>query len=562
MVQDKLSMQHILLSDDSNVLLLKVSHLDTDITVEEILTLLKSPSLPQFKINIDGINQAIDAFNMLADGQLDSKVLIDPIVIAEKQDAQLNITISEDKMDACASITTAYGGQSITFDIIKAKCQELGLKYGLVPKNVLGLLNACKHAKSGETLKITIAHGLAPIHGVDASFVKLVNTETHRKPAPKLLANGKVDMRDLGQSITVKAGTVLMKKIPKQTGTPGKTVTAELIPQIEGKDSEFVIHKNVQIDPKDPLQLIAKNYGIPIEQDGFIKVDDVMLLEQVSNKSGHVEYDGTVVISGDIHDNMKVKASGDITVMGVIESAQVICGGDLTVEMPIIGHLNKEDDTYTCEIICDGNLIGTIAQYANLTIGKDLTLSSQLIHCRTECLGKIEVHNSSYTQGAIIGGVTSCHKGITSVSIGTSGNTKTEFHLQGDIEKLKKEKSKHIKEIQTLDKMINKFKLAETKADAITNIEIRREKRLALAKEKQICRAHSDLAQARLKNIKAKLKTAYESLYLIAVKTIHSETQVYSAGQEWCSHCELGASKVSMQNNLLNVAELKELVHN
>jgi len=562
MVQDKLSIEQIVLSNDSESLLLKISPFYAEVTAEDIIVLLNTPSLPKFKVNIDGINKAVDAFKMLAEGQLDSTLMVDPITIAEKQDAILNIDISDDKMEACATITNAYGGKEITLDMIKSECQRLGLRIGLVPKNVLGLLNACKNAKPGETLKIAVAHGIPPIHGKNATFVKMVNTETHRKPKPKLLANGKVDMRDLGQSITVKAGTVLMKKIPKESGSSGKTVTAEIIEHVEGKDAEFVIHKNVQVDPKNPLNLIASSFGIPIEQDGFIRIDDVMLVEKVSNKTGHIEYDGTVVISGDIHDHMIVKASGDITVMGVIESAKIICGGDLTVEMPIIGHLNKEDDTYTCEVTCDGNLTGTIAQYANLTIGKDLTLSSQLIHCRTLCIGNIHVHNDTYTQGAIIGGITTSHKGITSVSIGTSGNTKTEFHLKGDIEKLKKDKSKLIKEIQTLDKMINQFKAAETKADSIADIELRRQKRLNLAKEKQICRAHSDLAQARLTNIKSKLLTAYESLFLIATKTLYSETKVCSAGQEWNSDCELGASKVSIENHILDVAELKELVHN
>ncbi|WP_417698162.1 DUF342 domain-containing protein [Psychromonas sp.] len=553
MAQGKLSIEHVVLSNDSESLLLKISHLYAEISAEDIIALLKTPSLPSFKLNLDGINKAVDAFAILLESGVDSQPVVEPIMVAEKQDAQLNILISDDKMDAFATITSAYGGQNISLDMVKAKCTELGLKYGLATKNVLGLLNASKNAKPGETLKIAIAHGVPPINGKDAAFIKAVDTESHRKPAPKLLPNGKVDMHDLGQSITVKAGTVLMKKIPMQTGTPGKTVTAEVIPQIEGKDAQFVVHKNVCIDPNNPLQLIATSYGIPIDQDDFIKVDDVMLLEHVNNKTGNIIYDGTVVISGDIHDHMKVNASGDITVMGVIESAHVTCGGDLTVEMPIIGHLNKDDGTYSCDIICGGNLTGTIAQYANLTIAKNITLSSQLIHCLTECQGTIDVHNETFSQGAIIGGITSSNHGITSVSVGTSGNTRTEIHLTGNVKQLEKDKTKRIKEIQTLDKMINQFKQAETKADAIADVKLRKQKKSHLAQEKQLYRNQSDLAQTKLKAIKAKLIKGYENLYLIATKTLFSETIVHSAGQEWCSNTELGPSKVSMNNHVLGV---------
>lgn len=562
MIQDKLAIEQVILSADSEALLLKISPLYAEITAEEIIALLKAPSLPPFKINLEGINKAVDAFAMLMSNGPDSKTVFEPILIAEKLDAQLNIVISEDKMDAYASITAAYGGKSITLDMVKSQCMVLGLKFGIVTKNVLGLLNASKNTKPGETLKIAIAHGVPAVNGKNASFVKMVNTESHRKPAPKLLKNGKVDMHDLGQSITVKAGTVLMKKIPRQIGTPGKTVTAETIAQIEGKDADFVIHKNVQIDPLNALQLIASTYGIPIEQDEFIKVDDVMLLEQVSNKTGNIIYDGTVVISGDIQDHMKVKASGDITVMGVIESADVSCGGDLTVEMPIIGHLNKDDGTYSCDIVCGGNLTGTIAQYANLNVTKNISLSSQLIHCRTECEGMINVHNESFSQGSIIGGSTASSLGVTAVSVGTAGNTRTEIYLTGNVKQLEKDKSKRIKEIQTLDKMINQFKQAEIKAEAITDDQKRKTQKTNLALEKQSYRTQSDIAQAQLKSIKAKLTEAYENLYLIATKTLFSETIVHSAGQEWCSNSELGPSKVSITNHILGVSVFQGMENN
>jgi len=554
MSQTSLPIQQIVLSADSTQLLLKITPLYTEIVASDIIYLLSTPTLPQFKLNLEGINRAVDALASLYGTGNTSEVILEPIVIADKQDAILDIIISDDLMNASAVITTAHGGKHIVLNDIKNKCDQLGLKFGLLTKNIFGLINICKSAKPGKVFKINIASGLAPVDGVDASFEKHVNSESHRKPKPKLLDNGKVDMHDLGQSITVKAGTVLMTKIPMVIGKPGKTVTGKIIEQKKAIDHPFIIHKNVKISPNNPLELIATSYGIPIDKNGFIKIDDVLLLKNVDNRSGHVIYDGTIVITEDIHENMKVKASGDITVMGVIESAEVICGGDLTVEMPIIGHHSKSDEHFSCEIKCAGNLTGTIAQYASLTVAKNINLSNQLIHCQTECKGSMVVHNQSLTKGAIIGGTTFVHKGISTLTVGTSGSTKTIINLISSAKKLEDEKNKLIKNIQMIDKMIGQFKKAENKADSIPDLAKRKLTKKNLFLEKQQYRDKSDSTQAKLSAIKSKLTQSYENTYLTATEKLFSDTIVIVDDQNWSSTQEFGPSTVSMVDHLLQVS--------
>ena len=554
MNQSSLSIQQIVLSPDSSQLLLKITPIYTEISADDIINLLNTPSLPSFKLNLDGIESAVTALASLHDVTEDESVAFAPIVIADKQDALLDIVISDDALSASATITTAYGGASITLNDIKNKCDQLGLKFGLLTKNVFGLLKVCKDAKSGKVYKINIANGTPAIDGVNARFEKLVNTESHRKPQPKLLDNGKVDMLDLGQSITVKAGTVLMKKIPMVEGKPGRKVTAEIIEPLQAKDASFIVDKNVHVDPNNPLQLIATTYGIPLDKNNFIKIDDVLLLENVDNRSGNVIYDGTIVITGDIHENMKVKASGDITVMGLIESAEVISGGDLTVEMPIIGHHNKSDEDFSCKIQCSGNLTGTIAQYASLNVAKDISLINQLIHCKTDCKGSVFIHNESFSQGTIIGGTTTSHKGVKAVKVGTSGSTKTIINLISNAKELEIAKDKCIKEMQLCDKMISQFKKAENKADSIPDIVTRKQTKKQIFAEKQQYRDKSDMVQAKLATIKLKLEQSYQSTYLIATEKLFSDTIVNIDGQSWSSTQEFGASSVSILNHLLQIS--------
>ena len=553
MTQASLPIQQIVLSSDSSQLLLKITPVYAEISADDIIDLLNTPSLPRFKLNLEGIENAVAAFAALYDETNDDVKTFAPIAVADKQDATLDIVISDNLMSACTTITTAHGGSPITLNDIKNKCDQLGLKFGLITKNIFSLLNVCKSAQPGKVFKINIANGVPAIDGVNARFEKLVSTESHRKPKPKLLENGKVDMLDLGQSITVKAGTVLMKKIPMIVGKPGKTVTAEIIEPKKSIDASFVIEKNVEIDPNNPLQLLAATYGIPIDKGNFIKIDDVLLLENVDNRSGNVIYDGTVVITADIHENMKVKASGDITVMGLIESAEVISGGDLTVEMPIIGHLSKSDEEFSCKIKCGGNLTGTIAQYASLNVAKNLTLTNQLIHCETVCNGDVAVHNNALSQGNIIGGTTTSHKGVKAVTVGTSSSTKTIINLISSAKELELAKNKCIKEIQLFDKMIGQFKKAENKADTIQDIAIRKKTKKQLFIEKQQYRDQSDRVQAKLAAIKITLEQSYQNTYLTATNKLYSDTIVNLDGKIWSSTQEFGASTVSIVNNQLQI---------
>ena len=557
-----LSLQHIMLSPDSSQLTLKIFETDSVITVKDIVCLLQSPTLPRYKLNIDGVNKAIAAFTMLREGSPEGEqvqsVDFPPIAIADKVDAVLQINIDSDKMGAYARITVAYGGRSITLDDIKERCEQLDIKFGLSTLYIIQLLDICRHSYPGRIYTLKIAKGLSPVDGIDAQFKQLVSTDNHRKPAPTILANGKVDMLNLGEFITVDMGTVLMQKTPVYLGEPGKTVTSETVQQQQGIDHPFIVNENVQINPSDPLQLIATKYGVPIDKQGFISIDDVLLLEEVTNKTGHVDYNGTVVITGDVEQGMHVNVRGDVTVMGMIDSAHITCGGDLTVQKAVIGQYKKtEEEKFSCEINCQGNFTGTIAQYAHLTIGNNLMLSSQLIHCDTECSGSVNVHNTSLSKGSIIGGYTKVSNHIITAIVGTSGATKTVIDLVGDVSSLEKIKEVQMHDLQLVNNILDKFKESDNKADSILNIAERKKTKRNIMLEKQQYRDESDRIQGEMAITKSKIEASYSSSFVTATKTMFSDTTVSFDLQTWSSNQEYGPSTVSLLNKTLQISPYK-----
>jgi len=550
---ESLTVDLISLSTDGTQLLLKVIPLSSTVTKESIVYLLQHRSLPRFKLNLEGVEEAVTKLSIIQNTELESDQEFESIAIADKKDAVLDVVISEDKMTAYAKITTPHGGKHITLADMKERCAELNLKFGLLPKSMLALLSTCHSSTAGKSFRVNIARGIPAVDGKDSTFKKCVKTDNHRKPQPKLLENGKVDMRELGKNITVDSGTLLMTKTPPTQGTPGKTVTAEIIEQTAGIDHDFVIGKNVQISPNNPLNLIASNHGIPIDDGDFIRVDDVLVLEQIDVNNGNVNYNGSIVITGDIKEGMQVKATGDITVLGLIESASITCGGDLSVEKPIIGHQKENESEFSCVIDCKGNLEGSIAQYSNLTVGKNLTMNNQLIHCNTNCKGSIMVHNDTFTKGSIVGGTTSADGSVLTTIVGTSAGNKTTINLLGEFRNLTATKKKYTHELQKARDALNITKQSESRADSILDKEKRQKLKQKLAKEKQSHRDQIDGIKKQLFDLKLKLSHYFATTHLTATNTLFSDASVFIANQTWTNTKELGPTIVAMVENKIEL---------
>lgn len=553
MVQSaQLTINHIKLSADNNQLMIQIEHLDSVITAQQIVHLLQHPTLPNFKLNIEGIKQAVIAFR----NQISTKssaLKANDIVIANKIDARLKIVISSDKLSAYAEITASYGGQAITLLQIKTKCDELGIKFGLLPKSILALVNTANNAAAGKRYKITIATAIPAINGQDAYFKALVETDNHRKLIPKRLPDGRVDMRNLGSLITLPVGTLLMQKIPAIVGIPGKNIHGDIIHPKAAVDRAFSIGTNVQVDPNNALHLISTMQGIPLDNGKFIKISDVLLLHNVDVKTGHIDYDGCIVVTGDIDDGMEVTATGDITVMGLIQSAKIFCGGDLTVKNAIIGHQKEIENQFSCEIQCQGNLRGGIAQYSRIDVAKDIIMTTQLMHCSTTCQGSISVHNESLTKGSIIGGLTCADGTITTTIIGTSGGNKTIINLIGNYAQLEIEKETYIQQLQENNSALQQLKQTESRLNSMI---VGKERTLILKQlrlSKAACREKNDLTQQNLLLIKTNINAYFAATRLTVSKKLYSDCHVSIANKHWRSQLEHGPSVVAIEDDKLQM---------
>lgn len=373
-----------------------------------------------FYLYTDELENFINAAN---DG---SGVAYSGLTIAERLDAKVRIKVSEDGLLAHMIITGAYGGRGLNGpELVHA------LALGEVTKGINKLalkkvLVVSENLKPGEEYTQAVAQGKRPIAGKDARLVPLVEDVTKQVLAPKPTGSSdKVDMRDLGETITVGEGEAVMRLEPATLGIPGFTVQGKKLEPVPGNSATLKAGNGTEISSHDPNLLIASISGMPLIKDGTVEIENALCLKNVSVATGHVKFKGCLIITGDIEAGMMVQATGSITVAGFIESADVQAQGDILVGKGIIGRTVADDEQRTCVIKSGGSIKANYAQYALLQARSDIHLAMHSMSNDIRCTGDLTVLDSRMQHGTLSGGSAKVGGSILCHSLGVEGDTPT-----------------------------------------------------------------------------------------------------------------------------------------
>ncbi len=324
---------------------------DTVINESVIQSLIEKSEYSHLELNISNIRNAIAELNsVLKPLQKDKTGREIRYQVLERKDATIEIKIDDDDMSASAEITTALGGKNLTAKDILNSAQAAGVKKGFVKEGLIRLAQKSITEPEGILLKEVIAQGKIPINGSDARIKLLVQCAQDRILRPKERDDGTVDMRDLGDIICVRAGEPLAQIIPFTEGVKGYTVKGVLLEPNPGEDIEMTAGEGTIISPKNKNVLISTLVGLPRSINNGIAIDEVYKLKNVDVTTGHIKFEGSVIIDGDVCEGMKVVAKGDITIGGFVESAYLEAGGDITIIGGIIGKKQEVEDLSKSDI--------------------------------------------------------------------------------------------------------------------------------------------------------------------------------------------------------------------
>ncbi|WP_421870088.1 FapA family protein [Motiliproteus sp.] len=401
---------------------------------DQLMELIQASDYQRFKLDTDSLQQLLSCAKSLASSDPDSAAGISTsVILAQRIDAELTLKTSEDRMQVEALICSAYGGAPIDAPRFKQALVKAGIRHGIDTQAASQLMKQAYRAEPGSLHSAVIARGKDPIKGRNGYWNSLIET-TQSTDRPDQSHDGLIDLLDYGEIPSVQPGAVLMELVPPGAGEPGADVCGQRLAAEPGHEADFVKAEGVELSA-DGKQLVAARAGMPVEIPGGMRVDNVYVVSQVDVESGHIEFDGSVLVRGDVAEMMKVVATGDITIGGSIESAYLQAGGNLEVRKGVVGHQRSDDDHHfnsedlTCELYAKGDIHVGFAQYARLQSEGSILVDKQLIHCLSQARLSMQVGRSGDRNGKLIGGVSRVGKQLVSGEVGTDAFIPTQIEL-------------------------------------------------------------------------------------------------------------------------------------
>jgi len=500
------------LAHNGNVLLDVVEH--SPPSAAFVTEALERSQFCEYRVEHDSIKAYFDAPN-------NERTL----VVASKHDAKLVVTIDDEKMLATGELTLAEGGNILDLDTAKQLLVKSGVSRGYKQAFLEHLLQQQFELAAGQTAKGVLAKGRLPVDGQSSRLVPHVETLKERLKSPKLREDGTVDMRDFGKLASVEPGTVLLQQIPATPGKEGFTVTGDSLPAKPGESFSLVAGDGTEISKTNPLELVSTISGVPIEIANGMRVDDIYTVKDVNVKSGHINFDGSVIVTQNIEPGMKVTAKGDITVMGTVESGELIAQGSITIKQGVIGH-QLDDKSLSCKIISQGNIYLSHAQYSYLS-GENIFIDRQSSHCVMKATHLLQVGQKDNPQGKIFGGEILDAGMIIAGEIGNESGAKMQINLATSGKEITEETDNCFKELAKTDSQLDTLQTAIEKADLVKDIEKKKQLLAKIGATQQHYCQEAEQLEKRLSKLEQHLHDILCNANLAVNKVLHSGVEIH-----------------------------------
>jgi uncharacterized protein (DUF342 family) len=386
-----------------------------------------------------------------------------------------SLTISSDRMTATARFyPPSVGGPRLNYDYFVIDLLKKNVSFGVkeeVFKEFLAYPLYCTD--------YVVAEGTLPRQGSDAYIEYFFNT--HLDSRPSLNEDGSVDFFNLNNINHCHAGQLLATLTPEDKGDPGFTVSNEQVRPREVKTAVLRVNKNMTLSP-DKLNLTSDVDGHVSFVDGQVFVADVYQVENVDNSTGNINFEGSVVVMGNVNTNFSVKAKGNIEVQGVVEGAELESGGDIVIRRGMKGMGRGK-------LKATGNVISQFIENSKVEAGGYVSADA-IFH--SEVIAKDEVTVTS-KKGFITGGRVCAGSKVQVKTLGSQMGSDTIIEVGADpttknrIQELQKhimELNKSIKAAQPIlnsmaQKIAQGIKLSPDQIEYVRNLTVENKKKNA-----------------------------------------------------------------------------------
>ena len=297
--------------------------------------------------------------------------------------------------------------------------------------------------------KIVIARGIEPIPGEDGRIDWVVDLSI-LEGAKLVEVGGRVDWRERHHILKVEPEQMLARLVDPTEDIGGHNIYGQVVPAPRGKEVKFAAGKGTRIS-EDGRELSAEIAGCICREGEKISVSPTYNVQgNVDFKTGNIDFNETVIVSGIISTGFRVNAGQDIHVQGWIDGAEVSAGGSILINGGISGD-------HKARIRAGGNITAKFIDYADVEAQGDITVSVAITHSTVKTKGRVEVEGS---KGVIVGGSVSAEREIITAFLGNENGTKTVVEIGVELMKVVEHKKEEEKKLESLTANYQKMQVA------------------------------------------------------------------------------------------------------
>ncbi len=433
------------------------------------------------------------------------------------QDAVITVDITDFDMKAYMIVKPpGTGGADPNFDGMIGFLKNNNVVYGIKEDQVEEFVDHPVYHQA-----VLVAEGSNPANGADARIV--YNFETNRKKMKLKEKNGRVDFKESNLIQNVVEGQAIAKKIAAEEGTPGRTVTGKYLPAKDGADVKIQIGKNVKLID-DGHTAVATINGQVVMVNDKLNVEPVYVVDGDVNlkNGGNVTFLGTVMVKGSVEDGYKVKAAGNIEIMGNVGKSELDAEGDIIVHQGIAG---KSEGS----IRAGKGVWAKFIENVHIESGELVVASDGIINSRVEANQRIICQGKRAT---IVGGHLRAAEEIHARTLGSVAGSETVLEVGFDpkskeqlvninsrLEEIAQELEKLEQNISSIEKL-RKKKEGELPEEKQKTLQESNEKRDELLEEQEEKKSEKQEIEEYLSSLKVKGRVSASDRVFSGVKVI------------------------------------------
>ena len=322
-----------------------------------------------------------------------------------------SLSISEDEMEVYISVTDS---DKVTKEDIMKALRQSNVTHGIIEKEIDQLLSGKNKEKT-----VLIAQGQPSEEGPEGRYEYFFRTDLNRTYEP--MPDGTINYDQMAEFEFVKAGQVVAVYHDAEYGTSGYTVTGKELPVRKGREKSVLAGTGFALTADQKTYVAAIDGRIQL-RDQRIEIDEVLLIDAVNRTSGAIEFNGSIMVSGNVGVGSVINATGDVFVGGIVEAADIYCGGNLFLRQGVSGRGK-------CSIKAVKNIIGKFFDACQVEAGGDINAD----YCLNSDVSAGSMIKVAGKNGMLAGGTAYARKGIEAQCIGNRARLKTLIYL-GDRE--------------------------------------------------------------------------------------------------------------------------------